>query len=396
MKKTLFVLLALLLKFAALAQEERMQSDNIADCLGGTMIINPGTYTTQFTGDIGIIRDLGAYPSLKDFAEKNGMWFSFVAPFDGRLTLEAEVSEGFLQMIVFQNETKDICNDIYKGIAEIKRIVSVPSSPKVGLSLIVDQTTLYPLDLKKDESIMIYLQSNTKLKPTMSFNLKYESLNPEAVEFSDNGKTVDLRKDKEKPTFNIMVRDAETGAPVITDLNLSGTKFSSTMHNGSDFYFNLEKSGKIQIRCDAPGYFFHDREEPVSSTSDHELVIYMQPIGEGRSYQIEEIEFKPGTSEFMPSADTKLKRLKDFLALNSGVNIEIQGHVHDTGGEESFAAQKLSEGRAKRVYNYLVDSGIDKKRLTYKGYGGSMPIYAKPKFAYEEQANRRVEIKIVD
>jgi len=396
MKKTFFVLFIILTHFASFSQEEVLQSDNIADCLGSTMIINPGTYTTQFTGDIGIIRDLGAYPSLKDFVEKNGIWFSFVAPFDGRLTLEAEVSEGFLQMVVFQNETKDICNDIYKGIAEIKRIVSVPSSSKVGLSLIVDQTSLYPLDLKKDESIMIYLQSNTKVKPTMSFILKYESLNPEAVEFSDNGKTVDLRKDKDKPTFNIMVRDAETGAPVVTDLNLSGTKFSSTMHNGSDFYFNLEKSGKIQIRCDAPGYFFHDREEPVSSTSDHELVIYMQPLGEGRSYQIEEIEFKPGTSEFMPSADTKLKRLKDFLALNSGVKIEIQGHVHDTGGEESFAAQKLSEGRAKRVYNYLVDSGIDKKRLTFKGYGGSMPIYAKPKFAYEEQANRRVEIKIVD
>jgi outer membrane protein OmpA-like peptidoglycan-associated protein len=396
MKKTLFVLLALLLKFAVFSQEERMQSDNIADCLGATMIINPGTYATQFTGDIGIVRDLGAYPSLKEFPEKNGMWFSFVAPFDGRLTLDAEVASGFLQMIVFQNETKDICSDIYKGIAEIKRIVSVPNAPKVGLSLVVDQNTLYPLDLKKDESIMVFFQSNTKEKPTMNFTIKYESLNPDAVEFSDNGKTVDLRKDKEKPTFNIMVRDAETGAPVITDLNLSGTKFSSTMHNGSDFYFNLEKSGKIQIRCDAPGYFFHDREEPVSSTSDHELVIYMQPLGQGRSYQIEEIEFKPGTSEFMPSADTKLKRLKDFLALNSGVKIEIQGHVHDTGGEESFAAQKLSEGRAKRVYNYLVESGIDKKRLTYKGYGGSMPIYAKPKFAYEEQANRRVEIKIVD
>jgi outer membrane protein OmpA-like peptidoglycan-associated protein len=396
MVKRLLTYFLFSITFSTFSQGVKIESDNIADCVGSTIIINPGTYNTQFTGDVGIVKDLGAYPSLKDFPEKNGIWFSFVAPFDGRLSLDALISEGFPQLIVFQNETKDICSDIYKGIAEIKRIISNPSENQVSLSLVVGPNSLYPMELKKDESIMIFFQSTVKGKPNLDFTLKYESLNPENVEFNENGKTVDLRKDKSNPTFNVMIRDAETGAPVVADLNMTGQRIASTMHNGSDFFFNMEKSGKVQLRCDAPGYFFHDREEPVSANSDHELVIYMQPLGQGKSFNIEEIEFKPGTSEFMPSADNKLKRLKDFLALNAGVKIEIQGHVHDTGEDKTFIAQKLSEARAKRVYNYLVESGIDKKRLTYKGYGGSMPIYAKPKFAYEEQANRRVEIKIVD
>jgi outer membrane protein OmpA-like peptidoglycan-associated protein len=44
--------------------------------------------------------------------------------------------------------------------------------------------------------------------------------------------------------------------------------------------------------------------------------------------------------------------------------------------------------------NYLATNGIDKTRMEAIGYGNTKPIYPNPKFAYEEQANRRVEIVI--
>ena len=110
--------------------------------------------------------------------------------------------------------------------------------------------------------------------------------------------------------------------------------------------------------------------------------------------QIDEIEFQPGTSEFLSTADPKLRRLKDFLALNANVKVEIQGHVH-AEGENTFAGQKLSEARAKRVLLWLSDNGIDKDRMTAVGYGNTVPIYPEAKFSYEEQANRRVEIKVL-
>ena len=83
------------------------------------------------------------------------------------------------------------------------------------------------------------------------------------------------------------------------------------------------------------------------------------------------------------------------MALNSDVKIEIQGHVFHIG-ENTYAAQKLSESRAKRVLTYLADNGIDKTRMTAIGYGNLKPIIALPRFAYEEQKNRRVEIKITN
>jgi outer membrane protein OmpA-like peptidoglycan-associated protein len=83
------------------------------------------------------------------------------------------------------------------------------------------------------------------------------------------------------------------------------------------------------------------------------------------------------------------------LALNAGIKIEIQGHVNETG-QSSFDGQQISEARAKRVKKYLVENGINKDRLTTIGLGNTKPIYPNPKLASEEQANRRVEIKIIN
>jgi len=51
--------------------------------------------------------------------------------------------------------------------------------------------------------------------------------------------------------------------------------------------------------------------------------------------------------------------------------------------------------QVKIHYQYLIDKGVSKYRLEYKGMGNTEMIYPMPKNHYEEQANRRVEIKIL-
>ena len=52
---------------------------------------------------------------------------------------------------------------------------------------------------------------------------------------------------------------------------------------------------------------------------------------------------------------------------NPGVNVEIKGYADELGPEDYN--MKLSERRAKSVYDLLVASGVDASRLSYKGYG---------------------------
>ena len=79
-----------------------------------------------------------------------------------------------------------------------------------------------------------------------------------------------------------------------------------------------------------------------------------------------------------------------ILKKNPEMEVEIQGHTDNTGSAEYN--QWLSERRAKRVMEYLVQNGIDSERLEAKGYGLAQPVASN---ATEEgrAQNRRVELK---
>ena len=82
----------------------------------------------------------------------------------------------------------------------------------------------------------------------------------------------------------------------------------------------------------------------------------------------------------------------EFLKDNSGLRISIEGHTDDIGTEEYNL--ELSIKRAKSVYNWLVNKGIDPDRLEYRGFGRNRPLYSSTEERYRT-INRRVEVKII-
>ena len=88
-----------------------------------------------------------------------------------------------------------------------------------------------------------------------------------------------------------------------------------------------------------------------------------------------------------------LNRVVMFLNNNPDVKIEISGH---TDNVSSLATnQPLSENRAKAVMNYLAKNGIDKSRVTAKGYADKFPV-ADNNTDEGRAKNRRVELKIIE
>ncbi len=71
--------------------------------------------------------------------------------------------------------------------------------------------------------------------------------------------------------------------------------------------------------------------------------------------------------------------------------VVVQGHTDSTGSEEHN--QGLSERRASSVENYLVDRGVDPRRLAALGYGETAPV-ASNDTASGRQQNRRVDIML--
>ena len=364
---------------------------SINTCTGGINIFDDGDFQLQFTGEKGNDNAVDAYPSLTEINSENLIWVTYIAPKNGDLTFTASKKSGFVQMVIFEQEQNDICGEISKGMAEIKRLHKGKESSIVGLDYNVDGGIMYSLPMKEGQKYKLLFATESELKDKLY--LQWRFMVGGKVEQEVESQVVDRRNDDFAPTFKIIVRDKETNEPIIANITIEGNKSLAGMYMGSDFLFNVERNSTVTIKCNAEGYFLNDLEEEASSFDDQEIVLELERISAGKSMQLEEIEFVPGTSNVTKASEPKLRRLKDFLALNASLDVEIQGHVFALG-DNSHAAQRVSEARAKRVMKYLIENGIDKKRLTAVGYGNTRPIYEKPQFFYEEQANRRVEVVV--
>jgi len=99
--------------------------------------------------------------------------------------------------------------------------------------------------------------------------------------------------------------------------------------------------------------------------------------------------------EFPEEAEIELKKIVTFLQDNPSAQIEIQGHVccitnsFKDAFDRNSRKNNLSETRAKKIFDYLVDQNIPAERITYKGYGRRFPISGGI-----ESENKRVEILI--
>ena len=100
--------------------------------------------------------------------------------------------------------------------------------------------------------------------------------------------------------------------------------------------------------------------------------IEMKPIELNKSYRINDIYFPFNSFDLTNESKVVLDQLIDFLHENQSISIEIQGHTDNIGTDASNL--KLSESRAQSVYNYLVEKDVSATRLSYKGFGKSVPV----------------------
>lgn len=103
------------------------------------------------------------------------------------------------------------------------------------------------------------------------------------------------------------------------------------------------------------------------------------------------IDFEPNSVVLTESAKQKLEPVAVFLQNQSSVRIDVVGHTDWQGSGPSN--QKLSEGRARAVMDYLVSRGIAAERLSSKGLGETQPIASNNTVQGRAQ-NRRVELRV--
>lgn len=123
---------------------------------------------------------------------------------------------------------------------------------------------------------------------------------------------------------------------------------------------------------------------------------FMKKVGDakpGEHLKIENLNFFENTFAIVPESRPKLFELLEIMKIHPGLKIKLQGHICCMKDDP----RKLSTQRAKAVFMFLQQHGIEKSRLSFEGLGTTQPIYTIPEKNEEERAqNRRVEILVVE
>ena len=135
---------------------------------------------------------------------------------------------------------------------------------------------------------------------------------------------------------------------------------------------------------------FIRREEIVVEEDKDELITANTGVNE--SIRLKNIIFQLGESELQPESFTELDKLVKQLKKYQQVEILLEGHTDITGDAEENI--QLSLDRVNSCKKYLVNKGIEGRRIETKGYGSTRPLKRSGN-EKEREINRRVEFKII-
>lgn len=184
------------------------------------------------------------------------------------------------------------------------------------------------------------------------------------------------------------------------DFNIVETKSSklvynsSTEDNGNFLICLLADNKNYAINVSKKGFMFYSQNFSITNKDSLKpkiLNIALKPLKVGGITVLNNIFFDTDKYELKHESLTELNKLVDFLMNNPDVNIEISGHTDNVGSAEHNI--ELSNNRAKAVYDFLIESNINPIRISYKGYGETMPVESNKTIAGRAK-NRRTEFKI--
>jgi outer membrane protein OmpA-like peptidoglycan-associated protein len=107
--------------------------------------------------------------------------------------------------------------------------------------------------------------------------------------------------------------------------------------------------------------------------------------------ELKGIKFETNKDVIKKVSKPILNKAIEFMKANPSYNLEIDGYTDNQG--KAFYNLKLSQKRANSVAKYLVDHGIDAKRLSESGFGESVPV-SDNKTEEGRAQNRRVDFQV--
>lgn len=190
------------------------------------------------------------------------------------------------------------------------------------------------------------------------------------------------------------ITNAKTGEPIAARLSFEAPDLAPVATTAdADGYTIAVSSLPYTIRIEANGYIssLEKLDVNVPDMRSVEMNFSLQPVEIGTTVNLKNVLFAQAKTDILPESYPELDLVVNFLKENPSVKIELLGHTDGRGVHADNV--RLSQQRVNKVKAYLVSRGIDGRRISGKGFGGSKPI-ASNDTEESRRMNRRVEFVI--
>ena len=196
--------------------------------------------------------------------------------------------------------------------------------------------------------------------------------------------------------------DADTKEPlkarfeVIDPVSLKTIIFSYSDPYDGTFLIPIIPGKDYVVNVSRKDYLFYSnsirlKDSDINTMKPSIFEVPISKIKKNGKFVLNNLLFDYRSSEIVDESLAELEKLKEFIIEHKNIYVEIIGHTDNLGTEEFN--QKLSEARAVSVYNFLIEKGIERHKLTTLGKGSKEPLVSNA--TEEGQAkNRRTEVKV--
>ena len=168
---------------------------------------------------------------------------------------------------------------------------------------------------------------------------------------------------------------------ILLDIKGNVIAVTKTDDKGNYSFDKIKTNRTYKIRIEKEGY---ETQQKTVTVSQYETEINIPVVVSALKVKIDkgvdianvikfnQIYFDLDKSDIRKDAKVELEKIVEVLKTYPKINIEIGSH---TDARQHRKYNKiLSQKRAEATLNYLIKRGINKDRLTAKGYGESQPV----------------------
>lgn len=332
--------------------------------------------------------------------ENNTVWYEFTAKTKGKLVLEIEPLDSLndYDFVLYKYTDENFCADV-----QSKKILPIRSNfsrnkPEINSKTGLKNTSKEPfIAAGVNAAYSQSVEVNSKEKYVLLVNNVYDNGEGHLLHFdygvsvSLDGQVVNI-KGEGNMEANITLTNTKTG-DVVAETT------SDSVTGAYKLVFDLPKTqlnDPLHLEILKDDYFFFDTVvtafKIVTKMRDIKLKTPIRKLKEGARFVVSNILFYGDSPKPMPASLLSLKSLYKTMKRNKKLKISIEGHTNGCSKGDKFS-QNLSDGRAKTVYTFLIENGIDPSRLSSKGYACAHMLH--PMSSRFAHLNRRVEIEVV-